>query len=259
LASTGFLQLSMIFARHFGSSAQAGFFAAVLSLLAPLYFVPRALSLALFPAMAGAHGEGDTEAVRRQTDLSTRLLIGSMLPVFVAGIVLARPILSLAFGREYAASQGILAIMLIATFVSIIPVPAVNSLSAVAARYVKVSAWASLAGLVVGVIWWLAFGRSGGVRAVAVGYLLGSLIQTAIPMGVAWRLYRLPWRTTMLAMTAGCAVAAPVVLYAVNGSLGLGIRLALAVGFALAWYAATWTQYRPLLAAVRRRPVPRAT
>ena len=48
------------------------------------YFLPRALGMALFPAMARAHGAGDVDAVRRHADISTRALLVLLAPLFAA-------------------------------------------------------------------------------------------------------------------------------------------------------------------------------
>ena len=74
-----------------------------MALVAPLYFLPRALGMALFPAMAHAHGAGDTDAVRRHADLSTRALLVLLAPLFAAAIPLAREVLVLVIGAEYSA------------------------------------------------------------------------------------------------------------------------------------------------------------
>ncbi|WP_163568261.1 lipopolysaccharide biosynthesis protein [Fodinicola feengrottensis] len=74
LASTGFLYGTNILAKIFSTPAAVGYFGAAVTLVQPMNLLPRALNLALFPAMAHAQGAGDTDAVRRHTDISTRAL-----------------------------------------------------------------------------------------------------------------------------------------------------------------------------------------
>src|SRR6185436_458042 len=102
LASAGLLQLLPLLARWFTTKDEVSYFVTGVALVAPLYFLPRALGMALFPAMAHAHGSGDVDAVRRHADLSTRALLVLLAPLFAAAIPLAREALVLLMGSEYA-------------------------------------------------------------------------------------------------------------------------------------------------------------
>jgi O-antigen/teichoic acid export membrane protein len=82
LASAGLLQLLPLLARWFTTKDEVSYFVTGVALVAPLYFLPRALGMALFPAMAHAHGSGDVDAVRRHADLSTRALLVLLAPLF---------------------------------------------------------------------------------------------------------------------------------------------------------------------------------
>src|SRR5690606_36015248 len=75
VAVTGFLQLSMVVARLVDSDAQAGQYAAALSLATPASLLAGSMSLVLFPAMAESWGRGDLESFRRQGDEAMRLLV----------------------------------------------------------------------------------------------------------------------------------------------------------------------------------------
>ena len=92
LAGAGFLQGTQLLAYWLVAPAQAAWFAAAVALVAPAYFLPRALGLALFPAMARAHGAGDTGAIRRL-----------MLATTYLGVVQVPAINALASGTRRAA------------------------------------------------------------------------------------------------------------------------------------------------------------
>jgi lipopolysaccharide/colanic/teichoic acid biosynthesis glycosyltransferase len=208
--------------------------------------------------MARAHGQGARDVIRRQTDLATRLLIVVTLPVFVGAIFLARPVLALTFGSRFAPSQGTLVIMLAATFISIIPVPAVNSITAVEARYVKIATFASVAGLLIGIAWWLALGPHGGVPAVAVGYLVGSVVQGVIPMAVAWRRYKLDWTPIALRLCLSVLVAGLTEMFLAHESVATSGRLVAVAVFGLGWCLLSQAEIKRLWCSFRQsnRAVP---
>jgi len=253
VTSTGFLQLSQLVAHRYGSRADAGLYAAALTLVTPAYFLPRALSVALFPSMAGAFARGQIETIRRQADLGTRIIAVGMLPLFAGAVFLAEPILHVFYGAGFAGGAVVLAVLLAATYISVLPVSAVNSLSAVEAKYARVTAYSSSAGLLVGVLWWLVLTPRQGVVAVAVGYLVGSLVQTGVPMAVAWWRYRLGWTGLSLRLAAGCTVvvAAAFVLHRDAG--GLLPAAAAALVFAAGWCAVCRSDLRLLVERLPRR------
>lgn len=207
VGSTGFLQLSMVFAQYYGTAAQAGLYASAFTLVVPAYFLPRALSMALFPSMASAFGRGDEEEISRQLDVGTRILIIGMLPLFVGAVLLARPLLTLFFNDSYAAAYLVLGLLLTATYASIVAIPAVNSLVATARNLIRLPVYSTLAGCGLGVAVWLAFGGRYATTAVALGYLAGSVLQGAVPILSAWRRWGQSWGLLLL-RTAGLVAVA---------------------------------------------------
>jgi len=212
MTSTGFLQLSMVFAYHYGDRREVGFYAAALVLTVPAYFVPRALSMALFPSMAHAFGRGDTDEIRRQVDAGTRILMVASLPCFAAAILLARPVLTIVFNPSYAQAHLVLELLLAATYVAIVSIPAVNSLSATQHALVRVPAFAALAGTTVGVVCWLLLGPRHGITGIAIGYLAGTFVGSGTNMYVAWRRWQQSWTTLLLRV--GVAAAGACLLWA---------------------------------------------
>ncbi|MDP9239650.1 MAG: lipopolysaccharide biosynthesis protein [Actinomycetota bacterium] len=225
MTSTGFLQLSMVFAYHYGSKHEVGFYAAALVLTVPAYFVPRALSMALFPSMAHAFGRGDTDEIRRQVDAGTRILMVASLPFFAAAILLARPVLTIVFHPSYAQAHLVLELLLAATYVAIVSIPAVNSLSATQHALVRVPAFAALAGTTVGVVCWLLLGPAHGITGIAIGYLAGTFVGSGTNMYVAWRRWQQSWTTLLLRV--GLSAAAACLLWAFVDAVGARLLLRL--------------------------------
>lgn len=224
-SSSGFLQLSQIFALRAGAEHGAGLFAAALSLVTPAYLLPRAISVVLFPAMARAAGRFDAARVRLHLAVGTQVLAAGLLPVFALAGVLASSVLTLAYGREFADGGTALVIMVWATWVSVASVPAVNALSSDTGRGYMIPAGASVAGFAVGLVWWIVAGTS--IEAVAWGYLAGSVVQSAVPMIKAARQHGVPGigfaaRATVV---AGAALAVALLC----GPLGIGVRIAIAI------------------------------
>ncbi|MEP6696473.1 MAG: lipopolysaccharide biosynthesis protein [Pseudonocardiales bacterium] len=223
MASTGFLQLSMVFAYHYGARHEVGFYAAALVLTVPAYFVPRALSMALFPSMAHAFGRGDTEEIRRQVDAGTRLLMVASLPCFAGAILLARPVLRVVFQPSYAHAHLVLELLLAATYVAIVSIPAVNSLSATQHALVRVPAFAALAGTSIGVICWLLLGPRLGITGIATGYLAGTFVASGSNMYVSWRRWQQSWTTLLLRVGAAAVVTG--LLWALVDAVDAGLLI----------------------------------
>ncbi len=225
LASTGFLQLSMVFAYAFNTEFDAGLYAAAFNLTVPAFFVPRALSMALFPAMAGAFGRGDADEVRRQLDAATRFLMVASLPFFAAGVYFAEPILRLTFGSEFAGAHLLLELLLTATYVMIVSIAAVNALSATHSRLVRINAAAATIGLTVGLIAWVLLEPAFGTTGVAAGYLIGVVVTSGIGLGAAWRRWKMPWAMLLVRVALVVGAAAGLRILADQTEIGLPVRL----------------------------------
>ena len=231
LASQGFLQGTQLLATVFAEPGQVAYFAAAVTLVAPMYFLPRALGLALFPAMSRAHGAGDVAAVRRQADLSTRALLVVLAPLFVAGILLAREALTIFGSARYAPGAPVLQLILAATFFAVVAVAAVNSLSS--GEHVHVPVLAAVCGCLIGLGTVALLGGPLGAIGVGLGYLVGTAVTAGGPVGTAWRLHRMPWRGPLL-WSVGSVLGALGVAAAVHrGGVTGGQRIALDVTVAV--------------------------
>ena len=90
VASSGFLQISMIVAKNL-DAAEAGQFAAALTTATPASLPAASLSLVLFPALAAAWGRGDKALFRPQPDQAKRALALAMLTVLGSLSLGSRP------------------------------------------------------------------------------------------------------------------------------------------------------------------------
>ncbi|MFC0527779.1 lipopolysaccharide biosynthesis protein [Phytohabitans kaempferiae] len=192
LCSQGFLQGTQLLAQHFAAPREVAYFAAAVTLIAPAYFLPRALGIVLFPSMARAHGAGDVADVRRQADVSTRALFVVLAPLFAVALLVAPEILTLFGGGEYADGAPVLRLMLAATYLAVVAVPAVNVLSSGA--HVRVPVLSAVAGLLTGLGVVAALGGPLGAAGVGIGYLCGTAVTAGGPIVIAWRLHRMSWR-----------------------------------------------------------------
>lgn len=236
VSSTGLLQLSMIGAKLVGTDHEAGLYAAALSLATPATLMARTLSQVLFPSMAEAGGRGDEASLRNQTDLVTRGLVVTMVPVFGA-LALASPLmLEVLYGERFAQAAEMLPLLLIAVMFTTLPVAAVNRLNSQGidgARFVSVAA---AGGLVLSLAIWAVLTPSLGVMAIVVGYLVTTVCTSTLPIGRVWLIDRQHWGSLFSRLLAGIAL--------IGGGLALTFmaRPPHWVGFVMAVaFVAVWT------------------
>ncbi|WP_033341349.1 lipopolysaccharide biosynthesis protein [Catenuloplanes japonicus] len=221
VCASGFLQSTQILAGWFATRDEVAYFTASVAIVAPFYFLPRALGMVLFPAMARAHGAGDAEGVRKQADISTRALLAVLAPLFVGAILLAPEVLTIFGSGRYADGAPILRLILAGTYLAVIPVAAVNSLSS--GEHVRVPTLAAVAGASTGLIAVALLTPAFGAAGVAGGYVLGTAITAGIPLIVAWRLLRMSWFGPVL--RALCVVGSALVFAALLDHWNAGVLI----------------------------------
>jgi O-antigen/teichoic acid export membrane protein len=256
LASTGFLQLSVIIGKVVDTDAHVGQYSAAMALATPASLLAGSLSLTLFPSMAEAWGRGDTAGFRRQTDLATRALVLVMVAALGGIAVGSRFIVAVLWGSEFERAADLLPVLLLAVLGTTIGVASVNSLSTRSQRGMVVASASSLAGLAVGAIVWAALARDHGVMGIAIGYLAGTVVVGGVPLVTVWRMDRQPWATLVGRLLLGVAVAAA--LLVVERTTGLSYRWEplFVLGFLAFWLLLAHRDVRAALMVVRpRRPV----
>ncbi|MEK7086796.1 MAG: flippase [Patescibacteria group bacterium] len=95
------LNTDLIMLGWWRSAQEIGFYSAGQKIIQVLYTLPAILASALFPTMARFAAQKKDEEVGRITEkgLTSTLLIA--LPLALGGIILAKPIITLLYGREY--------------------------------------------------------------------------------------------------------------------------------------------------------------
>jgi O-antigen/teichoic acid export membrane protein len=254
LASAGLLQALPLIADSLTTHTDVAYFAAGIALVAPLYFLPRALGMALFPAMAHAHGAGDMDVVRRHTDISTRALFVLLAPLFVIAVFLARPILALAYGLDYSPGAKVLQVLLAATFLMVTQVAAVNALSSGTPHDVRIPVLSAVAGWVAGVVSAIPLGLMLGGFGIGLAYLIAAAVSASGPLFSVARRHSLAWQRpigrAMLVLLGALVVSLVVDGYPVTHStwylLDAGVGLA-------AGAIAAFVLYGDIKGIIRRR------
>jgi O-antigen/teichoic acid export membrane protein len=252
LASAGLLQLLPLLAHFFTNPSEVAYFATSVTLVAPLYFLPRALGMALFPAMAHAHGAGDTDAVRRHADLSTRALLVLLAPVFAAAILVAGDAMQLFFGSDFAAGAPVLQLLLVATYLAVIQVAAVNALSSGTRREVRIPVTSAVAGSALGLVALVPLGLWLGSAGVGLAYLIAVGAGAAGSIVAAWRRYDMAWASPLVRSLAVVVVALAIGL-AVDALGPAGVAgILLDIGLAVVVAVAAAALLRPDITAIVR-------
>ncbi len=202
IASTGFLQLSMIVAGHYGTPADAGQYAAALATATPASMVSISLSLALFPSLAEAWGRGDLAGFRRQTDQALRALVFVMVSIFGSLIICSRLIMGI-WGPQFDRDDPVFPVLLTAILCTSLGVVTVNALTTRSRRGMTVTTAASLVGMATGVLLWLVLVPDLGTLGVALGYLVGAAVVATIPLVVVWRSDTHRWGGVILRLLGG--------------------------------------------------------
>lgn len=253
-SAAGLLQGVPLLAGRFADARSVGFLVAAVTLVSPLYLLPRVLGMALFPAMSHARGGGAEDAVGRSADVSMRATTVLLAPVFAAALPLAGPILAAYGGPQYSAGAPELRLLLVATYASVAAIGPINALASGTMREARIPVLASVAGCVVGLSlvpplgWW--FGGAG----VAGAYLVATIVTSAGPMVAAARRWALGWRGTVVrgVLALGVAFALATVLDRFDaGLLGATLAALLCCLLATAVFA---KDGMALLASARRAP-----
>jgi O-antigen/teichoic acid export membrane protein len=113
------------FLGRFCDSVQIGFYNLGFNIAQKsVSILPATFWRVLFPAMSGFFGTGDRDKMKRLFYLSTRYLAFATLPMGVAGIILAYPIIHFLYGHNYIGAQRALQIIFLSSIVSSLANPA---------------------------------------------------------------------------------------------------------------------------------------
>jgi putative peptidoglycan lipid II flippase len=237
LASAGFLQLSQIVAKLVGGNANAGQYAAALSLATPASLLAGSLSLVLLPSLSEAWGRNDHVAFRAQTNQAMHGLAVVMVAVFGTIGLCSRLIVGVIWGARFAGAEDVLPILVVAVLATNLGLASVNALTTRSQWGVAVTTVSSIVGMAVGAAFWFTVAPGLGLTGVALGYLCGTVVIAGIPVGVVWRRDGHRWSPVFARVLTGLAVGAALVVLEHAAHLPLPVDLACAAVFLAVWWA----------------------
>jgi O-antigen/teichoic acid export membrane protein len=202
--------------------------------------------------MAHAHGLGVARAVRRQVDVSTRALLVVLAPLFAIAIAFAREVLVVVLGGAYGSGAAVLQVVLLATYLAVIQVAAVNALSSGSPEQVRIPVFSAVAGAIVGLVALIPLGHWFGGAGVSFAYLIAIAVGSAGPIVAAWRTYAMAWAGPLgrsLTVVAAITVAALIIRGQGTGRVLLDVGLAVVALGVGGWVLRQ--DLRLILAAVR--------
>ena len=253
LASAGFLQLSLIVARLSDGLAAAGQYAAALALATPPSVLVISFSQVLFPAMAESWGRGDVERVRRQTDQATRVLVVAMPLVFGALALCSPLIVRIIWGERYDRAATVLPVLLLAILANTIGTACTITLTSKSHRGMVTSTAASLVGMATGVLFWAILAPRWGVLGVAIGYLCGTTVISAIPLIIVWRADRHRWGGLTIRLAVGITVLAALLLGEHSLEPTIWLEPPIALAFVALWLGLMRNDARTALTLLNRQ------
>ncbi len=185
LVSLGVIQATVLVMAGMHGSVQAGLLAAVLAVTAPLYLLPRALSLALTPAMSSHVGAGSKKRADLDAEYTTTVLV-IVGGISAAAIIAVADLVLAIYGAGFAEARNYLLIFAVASFIVIIGIPVVNRFASEGAKALRVTVVASSFGALAAAAIWFTLGRDEPMW-IAGGFLVSAIVRTAIPFAMSKR------------------------------------------------------------------------
>ncbi len=255
VASGGLLQLSQVAAHNYSGPAQAGDYAAALTLATPASMLSVALSTVLVPPLVAAAGRGDRAAVHAQSDAIARRLAAIFVGIFGVLVIVSPVAIAVFWGAEYSAAATILPVLLVAVMLTSIALGAATTLQSTRVRGPRAVAYVNLAGLVVSLAVWPFLAPRYGTVGVAVGYLLGSGLASLGLLATVWWVERHRWLDLAAKLVGGTTVVLLLtgVTRHVEGLAGAALQLAAAAAFAVGWLLLNRREVAALWATLRGR------
>ena len=261
LASGGLLQLSQLASHWYAGAADAGDYAAALTLATPLSMLSIALSTVLVPPLVAAAGRGDRAGVRWQGDAIARRLTAIFVGLFGVLVIVSPLAVAVVWGPEFSAAATLLPILLVAVMLTSIALGAATTLQSTRARGPRAVAYLNVGGLVVSLVAWPLLAPALGTTGVAVGYLAGAGVASLGMLATVWWVERQRWVDLAAKLVGGTALFVVLALLAreVDGVTGALAQLGAATAFGLVWLALNRRDVAALWATLRGRSAPPAT
>ena len=254
LTAAGLLQLSLIIGGNYDSQEAIGHYAAALTIATPASMLSSAMLVALSPSVARMFSAGDMTGMRTQLDAIMRTMVLVFLPVFGVGILWAEPLVMVLYGARYEEFVGAVPLLIVLFFaVSTTSFNAANSrLNGGETWGVRALATCNATGMVLGItamVWW---GPELGMMAAAIGYLIGCVISSTVPLIIVWVHDRMHWAGVMARIIGGYVLTFAG-LRVTQHYDSLWVTAAVTLGFILIWCLISWRDLIPRLRMVTRR------
>ncbi len=261
VASGGLLQLSQLAAHAYAGPAEAGDFAAALTLATPAAMLSVALATVLIPPLTAAAGRGDREGVRRQSDAIARRLTAIFVGLMGVLVILSPLVITVVWGEEYVGATTVLPVLLVAVMLTSIAQGAATTLQSTRVRGPRAVAYLNVGGFVASVATWPFLAPRLGIDGVALGYLVGAGLASLAMMATVWRVERHRWLDLTARLVGGTALAVALFLvtHRLEGLGGVLAQVGAALAFGLVWLALTRRDVLALWATLRGREAPSAT
>lgn len=255
VASGGLLQLSQIAAHRYAGPAEAGDYAAALTLATPASMLSVALSTVLVPPLVAAAGRGDRRAVHAQSDAIARRLTAIFVGLFGVLVIVSPLAIAVVWGEEYVGAADVLPLLLLAVMLTSIAIGGATTLQSTRVRGPRAVAYVNLAGLVVSLAVWPFLAPRYGTTGVALGYLVGAGAASLATLGTVWWVERHRWWNLAARLVGGTAlvVALAVLTRDTTGLPGAAAQLGAATAFGVAWLALNHRDVAALWATLRGR------
>jgi len=97
------------------TSTEIGFYSAAQKIIQVLYTLPGILASVFFPTISRLVGQKKDAEIKSLTERGITSLLLIAIPLTVGGIILAKPIINLLYGQEYAPATGVFQILIFTT------------------------------------------------------------------------------------------------------------------------------------------------
>lgn len=188
-ASMGRANLSITLSGVYVDTISVGYYAAAYSILTIFQFAPLAVGRVIAPAFSYRYSQNNITSVGKLLNISTTYLLIVLSLMGAIGIILSSQILQIMYGTEFIYASTVLCIMIISIYISIIAMPSISSLSST--KYIKIPNIAGVLGLVTSLGAWYILIPCYGIEGTAIGYLLGAIVNSLIPLYYARKFFRL--------------------------------------------------------------------
>ncbi len=208
ILSLGVTQATVVVMAAVHGNTAAGLLAVAIALTAPLYLLPRALSLALTPSMSFSVGAGDARRADSEARFTTTVMATAGAAT-VAVVILLTPALLAVYGPSFEDARALVNLYAVAAALVVAAIPTVNRFQSEGNRPLAFTVAASGVGLIAAIVVWLAAG-SNGIIWIGIGYLASVAIKSLLPMLAARRIVGAwtvdgAWPVVLAIITVGAA------------------------------------------------------